>query len=285
ATAEKTLQLTRTKYAAGAVSGLDLAQAEQALATQRAAHTELLQSRTEKRHALAILLDMPPEHPMSGPRRLPEETIPGVDAGIPADVLANRPDVHAAELRLREALANMDVKRTSFYPALTLTGTYGSASPQLLGLLAHPVATLGAALSLPFIQWHSMKLQLAVSRNDFKLDVIQFRHTLYSALGEVEDALSRRQQLLAEARLRKHALTLQRRAESMAHIRYQSGATDVKVWLDEQKNLRQAELTMDQNRLNQLENMASLYQALGGAPRSTPSARDGRHPGPTPALP
>lgn len=266
ATTERTLQLTRSKYAAGAVSGLDLAQAEQALATQRAAHAELLQSRTEKRHALAILLDLPPEHPVPEPQRLPDDPIPGVDAGVPADVLARRPDVHAAEWRLREALANMDVTRTSFYPELSLTGNYGSSSAQLLGVLAHPVATLGAALSLPFIQWHSMKLQLAVSRNDYELDVIGFRHTLYSALGEVEDALSRRQLLLAEAKLRAQALTLERRAEAMAHTRYLSGATGVQLWLDEQQRLRQAQLTVDQNHLDQLDNMAMLYQALGGAP-------------------
>lgn len=266
ATTKKTLQMTRSKYAAGAVSGLDLAQAEQALASQQAAHTQLLQSRTEKRHALAILLDLPPEHPVPEPQSLPDDPVPGINAGVPADMLARRPDVHAAELRLREALANMDVTRTSFYPALSLTGNLGSSSTQLLGLLAHPVATLGAALSLPFIEWHSMKLQLAVSRNEYKMDVIQFRHTLYSALGEVEDALSRRQQLLAEATLRKHALQLEQHAEAMAHVRYASGATGVQKWLDEQQRLRQAQLDLDQNRLNQLENMATLYQALGGAP-------------------
>jgi NodT family efflux transporter outer membrane factor (OMF) lipoprotein len=265
-TAEKVLQLTRSKYAAGAVSGLDLAQAEQALASQRAAHTDLLQSRTEQRHALAILLDLPPEQRVPEPRRLPDGPVPGIEAGVPADVLARRPDLHAAELRLRAALAQMDVTRTSFYPALSLTGSYGSSSLELANVLAHPMATLGAALSLPFVQWHTMKLKLAVSRNQYQSDVIGFRHTLYDALGEVEDALSRRQQLLAEATLRAQALKLERRAEAMAHTRYLSGATGVQLWLDEQQRLRQAQLTMDQNRLDQLDNMATLYQALGGAP-------------------
>lgn len=263
---EKTLQLTRTKYKAGASSGLDLAQSEQALASQRAAHNALLQSRVEKRHALAILLDRPPEHAVGEPSSLPDDPVPGVAAGVPADVLARRPDVHAAELRLREALANMDVTRTSFYPALSLTGDLGTTSSKLLGVLEHPIATLGAALTLPFIQWHTMKLQLAVSKNQYEMDVVQFRKTLYTALSEVEDALSNRQALQQQGVLRKQALEQEQRAEELARIRYENGATGVQQWLDEQQRLRQAQLTFDQNRLDQLENMVTLYQALGGAP-------------------
>jgi outer membrane protein TolC len=108
------LALVRVKYAAGAVSGLDVAQAGQNLATQEAAHTQLLQQRVEARNALAILFDQPPEPMAVEPPRLPDIALPAIDAGVPARLLGRRPDLRAAEQRLRAALANVDATRTGF---------------------------------------------------------------------------------------------------------------------------------------------------------------------------
>jgi NodT family efflux transporter outer membrane factor (OMF) lipoprotein len=158
------LALVRVKYAAGAVSGLDVAQAGQNLATQEAAHTQLLQQRVEARNALAILFDQPPQTLAGEPSRLPDLALPVIDAGVPASLLARRPDLRAAEQRLRGALANVDATRTSFYPALSLTGSLGTSSTALGELLKNPVATLGAGLALPFLQWNTARLSVACRR-------------------------------------------------------------------------------------------------------------------------
>ncbi|MBN3834817.1 TolC family protein, partial [Burkholderia sp. Ac-20344] len=85
--AVRTLAVVRSRHTAGAVSGLDLAQAEQSLAAQRAAQTRLIQQRTENRHALAILFDRPPQQHAAEPSALPDAAPPEVAAGLPASLL------------------------------------------------------------------------------------------------------------------------------------------------------------------------------------------------------
>lgn len=259
------LALVRVKYAAGAVSGLDVAQAGQNLATQEAAHTQLLQQRVEARNALAILFDRPPGQMAAEPARLPDIDLPAIDAGVPASVLARRPDLRAAEQRLRGALANVDATRTGFYPALSLTGSLGTSSTALGELLKNPVGTLGAGLALPFLQWNTARLSVAVSRSQYEEAVLGFRQSLYTALSEVENALSSRTQLRAESDKLVLALQEAQRAERLSEVRYRAGATALQPVLDAKDRRRAAEVSLALNRLNQLNATMTLYKALGGA--------------------
>lgn len=268
--ARQTLTLVRAKYAAGALSALNTAQAELDLATQEASRTQLIQQRVETRHALAILLNLPPESDVAELSELSNAPMPPVAAGIPAEILANRPDMNAAEWRLRESLANVDVARTSFYPAFTLTGSLGTASTTLVNLLRNPIATLGAGLSLPFVQWNTMQLSIRVSETQYEEAVVNYRQRLYTALAEVENSLSARTQLLAEEEKLRLAVAHARRAESIAKFRFQSGFTDLQQWLYAQAGLRNAERSLVLNRLNQLNNMVSLYKSLGLGARTEP---------------
>jgi NodT family efflux transporter outer membrane factor (OMF) lipoprotein len=261
--AQKALEVVRAKHDAGAVSALGAAQAQLYLSNLQAAHTQLLQQRVEARHALAILFDQPPQSAVAERASLPDQPLPDLAAGLPASVLAHRPDLLAAELRLRAALANVDFTRASFYPTLTLTGSLGTASTALASFLKSPLLTLGAGLSLPFVQWNTMRLNIRVSETQYEEAVANFRQRLYVALKEVEDGLSARAQLLAEADKLALALTHARRAESIAQSRYVAGATEAQLWFDAQQFLRNAERSLATNRLNQLENQARLYQALG----------------------
>ncbi|MEB2607599.1 efflux transporter outer membrane subunit [Burkholderia cenocepacia] len=262
--AERTLALVRSRHTAGAVSGLDLAQAEQSLAAQRAAQTQLIQQRTENRHALAILFDRPPQQLAAEPSALPDAAPPNVAAGLPASLLGRRPDLRAAEFRLRESLAQVDATRTSFYPTFTLTGSAGTTSTSLERVLTNPVGTLGLGLALPFIQWNTMQLQIRVSKSQYEEAVVGFRQRLYTALAEVENALSARVQLEREAEQRALSLAQAQRAERLAAARFAAGATAVQPWLDQQQVLRSAQSADELTRLNRLNNQMKLYRALGG---------------------
>jgi len=230
----------------------------------------LVQQRVEARNALAILLNQPPESDVAEPPELSKAPLPSVSAGIPAEILANRPDLHAAELRLRESLVNVDVTRTSFYPTFTLTGSLGTASTTLVNLLRNPIATLGAGLSLPFVQWNTMQLSVRVSQTQYEEAVVNYRQRLYTALAEVENSLSARTQMVAEEEKLRLAVTQAQRAESIARFRFKSGFTDLQQWLYAQSSLRNAERSLILNRLNQLNNMVNLYKALGLGAASNP---------------
>ncbi len=154
ASVQKTLELVQAQYRAGAVSALELREAEASLASQTAARTQLVQQRVEARNALAILFNAAPGDTTLAavlpvePQQLPRTTVPDVAAGLPAELLARRPDLRAAELRLRETLAQGDASRASYYPTLSLTGALGTSSASLLNLVKNPVLSLGAGLRL-----------------------------------------------------------------------------------------------------------------------------------------
>lgn len=265
--AQRTLELVQSQYDAGGASALEVAEARQNLASQQAARTELAQQRVEDLNAMAILFDGPPDRIMADPLRLPPTTLPPVPAGVPADLLARRPDLRAAELRLREALAQTDATRASFYPPLVLTGSLGSSSTVLSNLLQNPVGTLGAGLTLPFLNWNQMRLNIRVSETEYELRVVEFRQALYQAMADVENALSGRTQLAARADLLQQSLAAARQAEDLYEVRYRSGAVSLRFWLDAQEKRRTAEIELDQNTLDRLLNQVNLYQALGGDTR------------------
>lgn len=263
--AEKILELVEVKYSAGAVSALDKFQAQQTLSAQRAQLTQLLQSRTESRNSLAILFDQSPGNAVPELKKLPDGQLPAVNAGIPASLLGQRPDLQAAEQRLRKYLANVDSTRASYYPTFSLTGTLGSSSTSLLQVLQNPYAALGAGLTLPFLQWNTMKLNVEISKTDYEEAVVNFRQTLYSALSDVENALSARTNYAEEGKQLEESLTLAKKAEELAEVRYRYGSTALQSWLDAQESRRNAEGAFAVIRLSKLKNCMTLYQAMGGA--------------------
>lgn len=265
ANAKRVLELVEVKYQAGAVSALDKVQAHQTIASQKAQLTQLQQQRTEARNALAILFDQAPENKLPELQLLPSGSLPKIDAGLPASLLAQRPDLQAAELRLKKYLASVDNTRASYYPSFTLTGTLGTSSTSLVDVIRNPYAALGAGLSLPFIQWNTMKLNVEIANTDYEEAVVNFRQALYAALSDVENALSARTNYAEETKQLEESLALAQKAEQLAEIRYRAGSTALQSWLDAQESRRDAERALAVVRLNQLKNCMALYQALGGA--------------------
>lgn len=277
-TAAKTLELAQVQYQAGAISGLGVAQARQTEASQRAMLADLEQQRVEKRNALAILFDAPPEQLPEAAQspRLPDlAQLPPVPAGLPASILARRPDLQAAEQRLRKSLVHVDVVRTSYYPTLSLTGALGGSSTSLSNVLANPVATLGAGLALPFLRLGEMQRNTAIARNSYEQAIIHFRQTLYAALADAENALSARTQLQQQSDQQAIALEQAKRAEQLTEVQYRAGAVPLKTWLDAQESRRSATLAWQNVQLARAINQVTLYKALGGSavlPAVTPTA-------------
>ena len=277
-TAAKTLELAQVQHQAGAISGLGVAQARQTEASQRAMLADLEQQRVEKRNALAILFDAPPEQLPEAAHnpRLPDlAQLPPVPAGLPASILARRPDLQAAEQRLRKSLVHVDVVRTSYYPTLSLTGALGGSSTSLSNVLANPVATLGAGLALPFLRLGEMQRNTAIARNSYEQAIIHFRQTLYAALADAENALSARTQLQQQSDQQAIALEQAKRAEQLTEVQYRAGAVPLKTWLDAQESRRSATLAWQNVQLARAINQVTLYKALGGSavlPAVTPTA-------------
>jgi outer membrane protein TolC len=167
-------------------------------------------------------------------------------------------------LRLRGTFTGIDAARASYYPALSLTGSLGSSSTQLSNVLQNPVGTLGLGMTLPFLQRTAMQLTILGSEAQYEEAVVNFRQTLYTALGDVENALSSRQQLAQQSLRLEETLQAARTAERLYEIRYRAGAATLKLWLDAQEKRRLADIASAENRLARLNNQVVVYQALGG---------------------
>ncbi len=264
AAARRALELAQARLGAGAGTGLDVAQAEQSLASQEASQEQLAQQLGEARRALALLFDGAPSGARPEAEALPEGELPPVEAGLPAELVGRRPDLRAAEARLRATLATSDAARAAVYPAFTLTGSLGSSSDALVRVLENPVAALGAGLALPFVNWRQQQRKVEISELEHQEAVIGFRRGLYQAFAEVENALSARERLRARAGRLGQALTAARRAELLAELRFREGAVALQTWLDAQETRRQVEVALAENRLSELENHVALVEALGG---------------------
>jgi NodT family efflux transporter outer membrane factor (OMF) lipoprotein len=262
--AQRALDLVQIQARAGSASSLEVAEAAQNLASQQAGLHDLVEQRVEARNALDLLLNGESQPAANELPRLPQGAPPPVDAGLPASLLARRPDLKATELRLRERLASADQARLNFYPVLSLTGSLGGTSAALSQLLSHPVGTIGTELALPFLQFDQLKLSVGVSKANYEIAAVQFRQTLYQALTDVENALSAREQFAAQALALEDSLTNARTVERLDEVRYRAGSIPLQVWLDAQQTRRQAEVALAQNRLNRIETYVSLCKSLGG---------------------
>ncbi|ECK2142765.1 TolC family protein [Salmonella enterica subsp. enterica serovar Enteritidis] len=265
--ARETLRLADARHRAGSISSLDVVNAGQNVLAQENRLTTLRRDRLQALNEQALLLGVPPGSPVVEPSGLPTGPLPEINSHIPVSVLGWRPDVRAKELRLREALAGVDIKRTAYYPAFSLTGSLGTTSTALLAFLRNPTGSVGAALSLPFLEWRQMTVDIRIARNDYEQRVLEFRQSLYKAMTDIDDALTQRTQLTAQETHLRAALGLALQSERLNEVRYRQGAVPVTFWLDAQEQRRQAELALLENRFSQYRNLTQIWLEFGGSPQ------------------
>jgi NodT family efflux transporter outer membrane factor (OMF) lipoprotein len=261
---QKIHQIVTAQHSLGAISGVELAEAQQALSLQTTALSVLAQHLVEDEAALAILWGNQGSSLGIGPADLTGQTLPDVRAGAPVELLSRRPDLKAAEMRLRATLATGDATRASLYPDLVLTAAGGAVSPALGKLLDHPVGSLTGLVSFPFLDLPRHRLNNKVARADYEIAVIGFKTALFQALSDTDNALSNRTELIAQEASLTETLKAARIAERLYGIRYRTGLAPLRLWLEAQQNARSAQLALDGNRLAQLNNYAALSLALGG---------------------
>jgi len=132
-------------------------------------------------------------------------------------------------------------------------------------VLHNPIASVGASLTLPFLDWRQRGVEVKIARNDYEQRVLAFKQSLYKAMSSIEDELSLRDQLLAQEIRLREGLDLARKSERLNEVRYRQGAARISFWLDAQEKRRQAELLLDENRFNQFQNLAKIYLEFGGS--------------------
>lgn len=273
---EEGLRLAKRRLDAGVTSALDFRQAE-SLLTQ--AETELAGLRLAKAQSdnfLTVLVGGPIEQALPQPLSLAsQKNGTTIAAGLPSELLVARPDVLAAEERLRAARANIGAARAAFFPSISLTGNAGFASSELDGLFGGDNFTwsFGPSISLPIFNWGALQGNLTVAKARENIQIATYERTVQGAFQEVADALAGRRYLSDQVAAQMRAVDAQRAIAEIARIRYREGVANYLEVLDAERNLFTAEQTLIATRRSELENLVSLYIALGGgATEGTPPA-------------
>jgi len=261
-----TLRLTQRRHDAGDIAELDVVRVQAEVAATEAEALALDRQRAALEHALAVLVgDAASEFALApGDWRT---SLPAIPPGVPATVLARRPDVSAAQLSLLAAQARVGVAKAAWFPSIALTGAGGFASPELGDLLRWSARawSVGALLSLPIFD--GGRREAGVQQAQAQLDeaLARYRGDVLVAFREVEDQLAALRLLQEQAQAQGRAMEAARRATTLSDTRYRNGLVSQLELLDarrsELRNRRQAL----QVRSAQFQATVALIRALGGS--------------------
>ena len=265
--AREVLKLTQVLKDAGGVSALDIANAEQSLEALLAFQSTLSQQRVLAKSVIAALLDEDTSETLDE-LRLPLAAVPAPENEVPSTVLARRPDLKAAELRLHESLATVEATRRSFYPDLALTAGVGTSSIALSRVLSDPLGTLSATLTFPFLQIDRVHFATDAARDEYQAAAKSFRQTLRQAFADVDNALSARTEDQLQLEHLEKSLQAADNAERLSEVLFHSGAVPLQSLLNAQAARRASAESLTSTRLQALQDYATLCLALGGGPLS-----------------
>lgn len=264
ALAEKVLAVVQAKVKYGAVSPQDLAQQQTVVANQRARLPALRQQLLASRYALAVLVGEMPQQFTLQAQSLTELALPQVQAGLPDQVLARRPDVAAALATLMAADARVAVARADYWPAITLTGSAGYGSSALSELLSgDALYSLGLSLGQTLFDGGARRARTEQARAAWREQVANYTGTLLTALQEVEQSLAAIKALAAQTGFRQQALDQASKAYRLAQVRYRQGETEITDVLSVQSQLNSARQNSLDLVLSQYQARVTLYRVLG----------------------
>jgi len=274
ANARRLEALIDLQFDAGAVSRLETAEASQALQQRIGDRARLQQQRSELRSAIAVLRGGPYWPEADEPRSVAASPLP-IDTGLPLDLLGRRPDLRAAEWRLRQTLAEADRVRLSAYPQLSFDLGANASGNSLGDLFDQPVRTLTRSLLLPFLDVNGTRLRIAVARKDYDIAAEAFVQRLVEAIGEVETAVAARESLQTQIAAARETAQAAEQAERLYALRYSAGSATLRQWLDAQQSRLGAKDALSQAELAQRRNEIALAKALGGSPRAPVAGASG----------
>lgn len=272
----ETLRLVERRRAAGLAPEQEAARARSELGAAEAEALQLGARREALEHAIAYLAGTHAADLRVEVNTAPFAT-PTVPAGIPAAVLARRPDVAAAELSLQAARARVGAAGNLWAPDFSLTASGGQASSQLADLLKSAARSwsLGALLALPLFDGGRREARLEASQADLDLAAATWRDKVLGALREVEDQLSALHWLAREAEALAAPQEDARRAAALAQSRYDRGLTSQLEVVDAQAAARRLNHAALRVQVARQQATVALVRALGGGwgPEATRVAR------------
>ena len=252
-------------YEHGSVNSAAIEQSRSSYAQVVASLSDLRQSLTETENAFCLILNQPAHAIERG--ALEEQKLPTeFSAGVPIQLLSNRPDVKAAEMSLAACYYNTNSARAAFYPQITLSGTLGWTNSGS-GIPVNPgklLASVIGSLTQPLFYRGTNIARLKQAKAQEEQAKISFQTALLSAGNEVSNALALYQNTQAKVNSRTMQVNSSRKAAEDTKELFNLGTSTYLEVLTAQQSYLSAQLSEVSDTFDQMQAVINLYQALGG---------------------
>ena len=256
---------THALMQAGMTNEAAVAQMEAAYAQVSASVLDLKDQINQVENSLSLLLAETPHRVQRG--TLAGQTWPSsLSVGFPVSLLANRPDVRAAERSLEQAFYATNQARAAFYPSITLSGSAGWTN-SAGGMISNPaqfVASAVGSLTQPLFAKGQLTGQLKIAKAKQEEASLNFQQTLLQAGTEVNEALVQYQTAQEKRNLYAQQVNALQTAYRSTSLLMEHGTTTYLEVLTAQQSLLSAQLTQVANEVTEIQSLIQLYQALGG---------------------
>jgi len=262
----RTLELAEERFAGGVAPELDVRRARSELARARAQVPDAERRRAVAEHRLAVLLGRVPSLRFAGRAPASFELPVEVPVGLPGALLERRPDIRAAEQRLRASNASIGEAIANFLPQVTIFGRFGYASIDIWKI-AQPASQLyaaGPSIRIPIFEGGKTYARLLETHANTDAATANYYQTILVAFREVADAVVG---ISAQTRIREEQtrnVAESERAVALVTEQYEKGLTNYLNVLDAQRTLLEARQELVRAQRALLSSLVQLEKALGG---------------------
>jgi NodT family efflux transporter outer membrane factor (OMF) lipoprotein len=264
--AEAISAIAQARVNAGVAVPIEALQQRITTERERANLRSLVQNDLAARASLALLVGRNVQGFEMNGQSLLDIMVPTVQPGLPSELLQRRPDVALTEASLRSANANLTVVRSNLFPNISLTGNASTASTALSNLVSSPetALTISATLVQTLLDNGQRFRNIDQAKLTLETGLANYRKSVLGAFNEVEVLLSNIQLLQQQGQVAFDNLGAAEESFRIAQVRYEEGVADYLTVLQSQNTLFSSRNTWLDNKLQQLNAMVGLYQALGG---------------------
>ncbi|WP_064695237.1 efflux transporter outer membrane subunit [Rhizobium aegyptiacum] len=264
---QQTYELTQLQLKAGAASRLDVVQAEGLVQSTKADIPGLEQSFTESAHHIATLLGMPAASLTDELRKNAGQPVfrGDIRAGIPADLIRNRPDIRKAERELAAAVADIGAAEAQLYPSISLSGSISPSWVKSAGASGASLTSwsFGPTLNLPIFDGGKLRANVDIEKSDARTQYLAWKATVLNGVEEVENALAAvRHDTQTLGPLRRQVQTAQE-ALALSTTSYKDGASSLLDVLDAQRSVSDAQESLATTVQQVAKDYVDLYVAIG----------------------